>query len=686
MPDSNSIENDFLKQITSIVEDNISNEQFGVSELASEIGMSRSNLLRKIKKLTNLSVSRFIRQVRLEYAKELLEQTPVNVSEVSYKVGFSSTSYFIKCFGDQYGFPPGEVGKREENKNNSEHEIKQKKKSGVVIVGVVLSFIVLATLLFIILKPNSTQKTNIEKSIAVLPFINDSNDSSNIHIINGLMESVLNNLQKIEDLRVISRTSVEKYRNNPRTSPEISEELNVSYIVEGSGQKIGNKILLNIQLIEASTDKHLWAEQYEREAKDIFELQKEVAKNIAAKIEVIITPEETEQINKILTKDLLAYDNFLKGLDLMQSGVYENLDSGIIWFEKAIKRDPQFARAHAGIAISYFFKDALFSEKKYSELINNYADKALLLDSKLPQSLIAKALYYINNGENMEALPFLEKALEYNPNSALVINILSDFYTRYVPNTEKYLEYALKGVRLDIASHDSVTASYIYLHLSNAFMQTGFVSEAKKYINKSLEYNPENPYSEYVKAFILYAKHLDSEQILKSMLEILNRDTNRLDVLQEVGKIYYFMRDFENAFKYYNRFIEIKETQNLDIYQAENSKIGVVFEKVGELEKSKQLLASFKEYAENEKSIYRNLNLTMYYAYSGDTENALENMEMFTMETNFHYWILLFFEMDPLLDNIRNLPEFKKILTKIESNFWENHKKIRKSLEEKRLL
>lgn len=594
MPDSNSIENDFIKQITSIVEDNISNEQFGVSELASEIGMSRSNLLRKVKKLTELSVSQFIRQVRLQHAKELLEQTSVNVSEVSYKVGFSSTSYFIKCFGDHYGFPPGEVGKRELNENNSGPEIQPKKKRWFVIIGIIFSILVLATLIFIILKPVSVKQADLEKSIAVLPFLNDSNDSSNVHIINGLMESILTNLQKIEDLRVISRTSVEKYRNNPRTSPEISKELNVSYLVEGSGQKIGDKILLNVQLIEASTDKHLWAEQYEREAKDIFELQKEVAKNIAAKIEVIITPEEEEQINKIPTEDLVAYDDFLKGLDLMQSGVYENLDSGITWFEKAIERDPQFARAHAGIAISYFFLDALFAEKKYSQLINNYADKALLLDSKLPQSLIAKALYYINTGENELALPYLEKALEYNPNSALVINILSDFYTRYMPNTEKYLEYALKGVRLDIASHDSVTASYIYMHLSNAFIQTGFVNEAVKYINKSLEYNPHNSYSEYVKAFILYAEHLDLDQILESLLVILNRDTNRLDVLQEVGKIYYLKRDYQSAYKYYNRFIEIKEAQNLDIYQVENSKIGVVFEKVGELEKSKQLLADFK--------------------------------------------------------------------------------------------
>ncbi len=113
MQDPSYIENDFLKKITAIIEKNISNENFGVSELAREVGMSRSNLLRKVKSLTNLSVSLFIRQVRLKNAMEMLKQDSLNVSEVSYRVGFSSTSYFIKCFREYYGYPPGEVGKRD---------------------------------------------------------------------------------------------------------------------------------------------------------------------------------------------------------------------------------------------------------------------------------------------------------------------------------------------------------------------------------------------------------------------------------------------------------------------------------------------------------------------------------------------------------------------------------------------
>ncbi|MFC2103960.1 helix-turn-helix domain-containing protein, partial [Bacteroidota bacterium] len=663
-----------------------SNEQFGVSELANEIGMSRSNLLRKVKKLTNLSVSQFIRNIRLKDAFEMLKDNSFNVSEVTYKVGFSSTSYFIKCFREFYGYPPGEVGKHDSIEAVPKPQQQTKTKAVKLFWGLGITIVVIAIIVFYILNPFSFKHKELEKSIAVLPFKNDSNDSTNVYIINGLMESILNNLQKIEDLRVISRTSVEKYRNTSKTIPEIAKELNVNYFVEGSGQKIGDQILLNIQLIEAQSDKHLWAEQYNRETKDIFKLQMDVAKNIASNIKVIITPEEEERINKVPTDNLIAYDYFLKGLDLFYIGGNENILEAIEYYKKAIEQDNEFARAYAGISIAYYFLDIFQIEKKYSDQITSFADKALLLDPQLAQSLIAKALSYMTKGEAQQALPYLEKALEYNPNSATVVNILSDFYTSYIPNTEKYLEYALKGIQLDIASHDSSTASIIYLHVSNAFVQSGFIDEAENYINKSLEYNPHNIYSDYVKAYILYAKNKNLKQTIQLLLETLEKDTTRLDVIQEVGKIYYYLKDYENSYKYYKRFLDIKHALNLDIFPSENAKIGVVLAEVGLTEESKKLFMDYKYYAENDQTIYKNLSLAMYNSYKGDTKKAIEHLKLFSEEDNYFYWVLLFLDIDPLIDNVKDNSEFNKILNDIETKFWKRHEKIRASLEEKELL
>ncbi len=785
MSDSNSRKNDFLNQITDLIEENISNDQFGVSELAGELGMSRSNLLRKIKNLTNISVSKFIRQVRLKNAMEELREASLTVSEVSYKVGFSSTSYFIKCFHDYYGYPPGEVGKRDltssaslefddsSKKQIAEQnnfirfwrELKRRKVVKVIIVYSSISFILLElvsilieplylpqwvmTLIILLLgigfliaivfswiyeitptgievtksgienriqnQGRSTQKKSVlssiligvllvvvlilafqnkfigvnqinlnpalEKSIAVLPFKNDSNDSTNVYIINGLMESVLTNLQKIKGLRVISRTSVEKYRNNTKTIPELSKELNVNYFVDGSGQKIGDKILLNIQLIEASTDNHLWAEQYNREAKDIFKLQREIAKNIVDKIEVIITPEEKERINKLPTDNLVAYDFFLKGLDLFNKGSRKSFEEAIPYFKRAIEHDNKFAQAYANVAITYYFLDVFLSEKKYSALINYYADKALLLDSKLPESLVANAVFYMNTKEYELAVPYLEKALQYNPNSALAINFLSEFYTTYIPNTEKYLEYALKGIQLDITAQDSITASFIYLHVSNAFIQSGFINEAEKYINKSLDYNPENIYSAYVKPYILYAKNEDLLQIKESLIEVFKKDSTRFDVIQEIGKICYYMRDYETSYEYYKRFIAIKDAQNLNVYRGENLKIGLVLSKMGETAKSEEYFNDYLEFAENNKSIYKHLSLAMYYSYMGDTKKSIEQMKLFSQQDNYEYWIIVFLKIDPLIDTIKDIPEFKKILNDIEIKFWNNHKQLKASFE-----
>ena len=680
------MEKDFLNKITELIQENIADERFGVSELAREVGMSRSNLLRKVKKLSRLSVSQFIRQVRLKAAMEMLRQTSLNVSEVSFKVGFASTSYFIKCFRDYYGYPPGEVGNRENTESQRGNVGTGKTRRWVWAAGLGLAGLLLAAGLYAVLKPKSGKNEELEKSIAVLPFINDSNDSTNVYIINGLMEAILNNLQKVQDLRVISRTSVERYRGVAKTIPEMANELNVNYFVEGSGQKIGDQILLNIQLIEAQTDKHLWTEQYRREAKDIFELQAEVARNIADKIEAIITPEEAEQIDKPPTDNLVAYDHFLKGRELLNTGDPAYFKEAIAQFETAIENDPEFARAYAGIAITYYFLDLFHAEKKYTMLINNFADKALLLEDKLPQGYIAKAMYYMNNNAYEEAVPYLEKALEYNPNSALVINILSDFYTSFIPDTEKYLHYALKGIQLDIAAHDSATASIIYLHLSNALIQSGFLAEAEIFIDKSLEFDPENLYSEYVKAFIVYARNRDLQETLDLLIGTLNKDTNRLDVMQEVGKICYYMRDYDRAYHYYRKFLEIKETEDLVIYEYENAKIGLVLSEVGFEERSQKYFRDFKMYAEQSQSVYKSLSLAAYYSYHGEAENAIKQLEIFSQQTNYHYWVILFLKIDPLMDNIKDHPEFERILRDLEINFWRRNKHIKASLKEKKLL
>lgn len=682
MPDVTSQQNDsFLDRVNSAIEANLADEQFGVSELADALNMSRSNLLRKVKSETKLSVSQLIRQVRLKKAMELLRKSSINVSEAALQVGFGSTSYFIKCFREYYGYSPGQVGNREEPPTEAQAP-RARIRAGWWAAGLVMCAALAAIIVFAWPARGSAV---VDKSIAVLPFKNDSGDSTNVYFINGLMEATLNKLQRIKDLKVISRTSVEKYRDAPKSIPEMGEELNVSYFVEGSGQKIGDRILLNIQLIDAATDKHLWGKQYRRELKDIFALQEEVARNIAEEISVIITPDEEAQMVKRPTANLEAYDAFLKGNELLNHGGKDNLDSAIVHFKQAIALDNSFALAYACIAIDYYYQDIYMKEQRYEDEIGYYADKALLYDEKLPEGLFAKGMYYIHKREKASAVPYLEKALEYNPNNAVVINFLADFYTNHMPNTEKYLEYALKGVRLGAGKADSVSLSYSYLHLANALVQTGFVDEALRFVDKSIAYFPQNYYAHYVKAFIRMAKDRDYSRTIRLLKIELKKDTSRIDITQDIAKVYFLKRDYDSSLIYYKKFVYLRDLFKLDVYQHEGIRIAFVYEKAGLHKEAAEFLKTFKEFADQDKSIFKDATLSGYYAYTGDRQKAIEHLRLFSEEENYQFWVLLM-DDDPSFDSISDMPEFKELYKKIQDKFWKEHDELKATLEEQGLL
>jgi len=156
--------------------------------------------------------------------------------------------------------------------------------------------------------------------------------------------------------------------------------------------------------------------------------------------------------------------------------------------------------------------------------------------------------------------------------------------------------------------------------------------------------------------------------------------------LQEIGKICYYMRDYKSAYTYYKKFIEIKEAQNLDIYRGENAKIAIVYSKMGKDEEAEKFLDEYKQYADEDMSIYKNLSLSMYYAYQGDSAKAIEHLKLFSEEDNYMIWVHIFLPIDPQIDLLKDIPEFKQILLDIDTKFWKKHQQIRVSLEGKGLL
>jgi TolB-like protein len=271
---------------------------------------------------------------------------------------------------------------------------------------------------------NIPDTNKLEKSIAVLPFINDSPDQENTYFINGVMEEILNNLQRIKELRVISRTSVEQYRVQSKPIPEIAEELGVNYIVEGSGQKYGNSFRLRAQLIMATKETHLWGESFQQkitEVEDIFKIQTKIAETIADELKAVITPEEKQLIEKVPTSNNEAYEAYIKGRFYLQNINQNNLDISQKHFELAIEKDPTYAYAYTGIAYIWLIRQQ--SGFTIPEEAGPKAMEAILkaaeLDSNIAEVHFMQAcINYLGVWDWKTSESEFLKALEINPNHA----------------------------------------------------------------------------------------------------------------------------------------------------------------------------------------------------------------------------------------------------------------------------
>ena len=212
------------------------------------------------------------------------------------------------------------------------------------------------------ISPTNTDSSRVEadKSIAVLPFTDMSRDKDQEYFCEGMMDEILTHLYKTGDLRVISRTSVMGYKGTTKKTKEIARELGVAHVVEGSIRKAGENVRITVQLIDSADDQHIWAESYDREISDIFTIQSEVARKIASSLKATIIPDVSERLHTIPTRNLDAYELFLKGNEAYWNRTWsldntDKLDESMHCFEKAIELDPDFALAYIGLGRSYWW-------------------------------------------------------------------------------------------------------------------------------------------------------------------------------------------------------------------------------------------------------------------------------------------------------------------------------------------
>jgi TolB-like protein/cytochrome c-type biogenesis protein CcmH/NrfG len=348
----------------------------------------------------------------------------------------------------------------------------------VVIVGAVLSVGLFFFGRYSAQTPRSTEAaTNAsipQKSIAVLPFENLSDDKNAAYFADGIQDEILTKLAGIADLKVISRTSTAKYKSKPEDLRTVSQQLGVATVLEGSVQKAADKVRVNVQLIDARADSHLRAKTYDRDMKDVFQIQTEVAQEIADSLQAKLSPAEANTVASAPTKDTQAYDLFLKG-EFEQRVANSNFrpesfDQAARWYKEAIARDPNFALAIAQLAICQLRRHWLTDPLSEADLMEagRLAKQALTLAPDLPEAHIALGLFhYYGFREYEQALTEFQRALELRPNYSLALQFIA-FVHRRQGKWDRTLDELKKSIVQDPGDpyvRGGLAETYVFLRM-----------------------------------------------------------------------------------------------------------------------------------------------------------------------------------------------------------------------------
>ncbi|GGD46382.1 helix-turn-helix domain-containing protein [Muriicola marianensis] len=307
----------FIEKLIEIIEAHLGNDQFGVQELANEIGLSRPHLHRKVSSILGKSTSAFLREYRLSVALELLKEDLLTVSEVAYKVGFASPTYFNTCFHNHFGYPPGEAKFRNTQVLSPAvitENLSVPKKARFISVGIlaIVAFLSMFAGVFIYRyvnreSPSSNVQTNsvfpYKNSIAVLPFRNWSDRSGLDRFCDGVTNSVSSTLSEISTLpKVVPFTSVLKYKETTLGATEIAGQLQVDLITQGNIQLASDEILVSVQLIDVYSDDILWSEKFTRHWSeyDAVQIQQSISLQIAQSIQGYISRRQSPRSAKKL--------------------------------------------------------------------------------------------------------------------------------------------------------------------------------------------------------------------------------------------------------------------------------------------------------------------------------------------------------------------------------------------------
>jgi TolB-like protein/Tfp pilus assembly protein PilF len=567
----------------------------------------------------------------------------------------------------------------------------------LVVTGVIIS----AAAGFFLLPRVSAHKC--DKSIAVLPFENLSDEKENAYFADGIQDDVLTNLSKVGDLKVISRTSVMPYRGKASNVREIGKALGVGAILEGSVRRMGNRVRVNVQLINADTDEHMWAEDYDRDLTDVFAIQTDLAQQIVRELQAKLSPMEKAQIERRPTENGEAYLAFMQGHEIFYrpDKFRSNTEKAEQLFEKATKLDPNFAGAFAALARvhewSYRDFDPTPARKEKARAA---AVEALRLQPNLPEAHLAMGFYYYycerdyqgalnefaiaklslpnspevymaigaiqrRQGKWKESTANLERAASLSPKDAWVLQNLADNYyaNRNFETAEKIFDRAIE------AAPQSLGPRAEKANLAVAWKGDLSVME-RELTQLPAGVDPDGLVTfSRLQLLLLQRKFPDAIALLQqSPQDVFHYDKPR-EFFE--GAIYTFLNDKEKAVSAFERARPIAEKA---VRESPNDAsrhviLGMILAGLGEKQlaiaegkRAVELLPESEDALDGPKTT---VALAQIYTWTGETDQALQLLERSLSTPN--GVTVHFLRLDPMWDPLRSDPRFQALIDRHEA-------------------
>ncbi|HST30486.1 MAG TPA: tetratricopeptide repeat protein [Chthoniobacterales bacterium] len=455
------------------------------------------------------------------------------------------------------------------------------------------------------------------KSIAVLPFDNLSRDPDNAFFAEGVQDEILTRLAKVADLKVIARTSTEKFKSSPENLPDIAKQLGAMNILEGSVQKANDQVRVNVQLINAMTNAHLWAEIYDRKLTDIFAVESDIAKTIADTLQARLTGSEKQMMAAQPTADTTAYDLYHKGLSLWEKRTGDNIPKAIAFYEQAIARDPNYALAYAGVANAYIIlpywtnADRRDSNAKAKEA----SLKALQLDPNLAEAhrALGKVLFF-SDVDIPGATREYQRAIELKPNEAAAHHWYGNDALAALGRFDEAIAEGKRAIELDPLS------AVMNVDLGETLYYARRYDEAARQVRKGLDLDPTSPYAHYNLGLVLHA-----------------------------------MGDLSGAIAEYEKAKQFGDNP------LESSLCAAAKAQAGDKDAAIQMLSELDKLSQHGEAVgyYR----ALLYLSLNNRDEAVRSLEQSYEERDGSNigWI----KVDPLLDSLHRYPRFEAIVQKV---------------------